>query len=72
MDVGEFEKYRKIINHRKTTHWFGRFKEEYDALYYAMEILRLEKELDKTIKGQGVVFLLFIKDILSNKRILVQ
>lgn len=53
MDVGEFEKYRKIINNRKPTHWFDRFKEEYEALYYAMEILRLEKELTKTIKGQG-------------------
>ncbi|MBF7082784.1 BREX-1 system phosphatase PglZ type A [Desulfallas sp. Bu1-1] len=58
MDVGEFEKYRKIINNRKPTHWFELFKDEYDLLYNAMEILRLEKELNKTIKGQRAYELL--------------
>ncbi|WP_066638539.1 BREX-1 system phosphatase PglZ type A [Desulfolucanica intricata] len=53
MDVGEFEKYRKFINSRRTTHWFNRFKEEYEAIYYAMEILRMERELAKTIKGSS-------------------
>lgn len=51
MDIGEFEKYRKIINSRRTTHWYNQFKEEYVALYYALEILRMEWELDKTIRG---------------------
>ncbi len=49
--VGEFEKYRKIINGRRTSHWFNILNNEYDAIYYAMEILRLESELDKSIKG---------------------
>ena len=51
-DVGEFEKYRKIINARKTTHWYEHFEKEYEAIYFAMELLRMEKELGKTIKGQ--------------------
>ncbi|MBU5425119.1 BREX-1 system phosphatase PglZ type A [Tissierella pigra] len=50
-NVGEYEKYRKIINKRRTTHWFSRLSNEYDTIYYAMEILRLEKELEKNIKG---------------------
>lgn len=52
MDIGEFEKYRKIINSRRTTHWFKKFKQQYEAIYYATEILRMEKELEKTIKGR--------------------
>ncbi|MBV1818011.1 BREX-1 system phosphatase PglZ type A [Clostridium cochlearium] len=50
-NVGEYEKYRKIINKRRTSHWFSQLSNEYDAIYYAMEILRLEKELEKNIKG---------------------
>jgi uncharacterized protein (TIGR02687 family) len=50
-NVGEYEKYRKIINKRRTSHWFSGLSNEYDAIYYAMEILRLEKELEKSIKG---------------------
>lgn len=49
--IGEYEKYRKIINRRRTTHWFPRLNHEYDSIYYAMEILLLEDELQKTIKG---------------------
>jgi len=52
-NIGEFEKYRKIINRRRTTHWFNRLSNEYEAIYFAMEILRLEQELQKTIKGSS-------------------
>ena len=58
LDIGEFEQYRKIINSRKPTYWFERLKDEYDALYYAIEIIRMEKELNKTIKGQRAYDLL--------------
>lgn len=51
--IGEFETYRKIINRRRTTHWFKQLKSEYNAIYYAMEVLRLEQELKKTIKGSS-------------------
>jgi uncharacterized protein (TIGR02687 family) len=50
-DIGEYERYRKIINRRRTTHWFPQLSNEYDSIYYAMEILRLENELQKTIRG---------------------
>lgn len=52
-NIGEFEKYRKIINRRRTTHWFNKLNNEYESIYYAMEILRLEQELQKTIKGSS-------------------
>lgn len=50
-NVGEYERYRKIINKRRTTHWFSKLRNEYNAIYFAMEILRLENELQKSIKG---------------------
>lgn len=50
-NIGEFERYRKIINRRRTTHYFSKFYNEYEAIYFAMEILRFEQELQKTIKG---------------------
>mgnify|MGYP000867571265 FL=1 len=50
-NIGEFERYRKIINRRRTTHWFSKYQNEYEAIYFAMEILRFEQELQKTIKG---------------------
>lgn len=50
-NIGEYEKYRKVINRRRTTHWFNKFQNKYEAIYYGMEILRLENELSKNIKG---------------------
>ncbi|WP_352420855.1 BREX-1 system phosphatase PglZ type A [Proteiniborus sp.] len=50
-NTGEYENYRKIINRRKTTHWYNKLSNEYEILYYGMEILRLENELQKSIKG---------------------
>lgn len=50
-NIGEFEKYRRIVNRRRTTHWFRKLRNEYEAIYFAMEILRFEKELQKTLKG---------------------
>jgi len=50
-NVGEYEKYRKIINRRRRTHWFNKLSDEYETVYYGMEILRLENELQKTLKG---------------------
>lgn len=50
-NIGEYERYRKIINRRRKTHWFSKLNNEYEAIYYGMEILRLENELQKSIKG---------------------
>ncbi len=52
-NIGEYENYRKIINKRRITHWFSQLEDEYNAIYYAMEILRLESELDKSIRGKS-------------------
>ena len=57
-NIGEFERYRKIINRRKTAHWFNKYYNEYEAIYFAMEILRIEQELQKTIKGSTAFELL--------------
>ncbi|AZR71958.1 TIGR02687 family protein [Anoxybacter fermentans] len=51
-DIGEFERYRKIINNRKTSHWFNQKKYEYEALYYALEVLEMERRMGKVIRGQ--------------------
>lgn len=50
-NIGEYEKYRKIINRRRTSHWFNKLKNEYEAIYYSVEILRLQNELQKSLKG---------------------
>lgn len=52
-DIGEYEKYRKIINKRRTTHWYSDFEKEYNTIYYAMEILKLQDELKKTLRGSN-------------------
>ncbi|MBZ2174148.1 BREX-1 system phosphatase PglZ type A [Schnuerera sp. xch1] len=52
-NVGEYEKYRKIINKRRTTHWYNDFEQEYNAIYYAMEILKLQVQLQKTLIGSN-------------------
>ena len=59
-NIGEFERYRKIINRRRTTHWFSIYSNEYESIYFAMEVLRFEQELQKTIKGSTAF------DILDN------
>jgi uncharacterized protein (TIGR02687 family) len=50
-DIGEFTKYRKIINKRRTSHWFAEFQDEYEALYYAVALLEAEKKAGKKITG---------------------
>lgn len=50
-DIGEFTKYRKIINKRRTSHWFAEFQDEYEALYYAAALLEAEKKAGKKITG---------------------
>lgn len=50
-NIGEYERYRKIINRRRTMHWFNQLSNEYEVIYFGMEILRLENELQKSLKG---------------------
>ena len=50
-DIGEFTKYRRIIDKRRTSHWFAEFQDEYEALYYAVALLEAEKKAGKKITG---------------------
>ncbi len=40
--IGEFDRYRKIINKRRKSHWFDTYSNEYEALYYALQFLEME------------------------------
>ena len=42
--IGEFDKYHEIIDKRRTGHWFGIYRNEYEALYFAAEVFKMEKE----------------------------
>lgn len=50
--IGEFDKYRKIINSRRTSHWFGIYQNEYEALDFALELFEMENRMGVAIKGQ--------------------
>ncbi|MBV1819080.1 BREX-1 system phosphatase PglZ type A [Anaerosalibacter bizertensis] len=49
----EYERYRKIINKRRTSHWFPIYKYEYEAIYYAMGLFEKEREILNNIKGKS-------------------
>ncbi len=51
--VQEFDQYRHYINSRRTNHWFDHFRYEYEALYYAVLLLELEKKIGAVIPGQS-------------------
>jgi uncharacterized protein (TIGR02687 family) len=50
--IGEFDRYRKIINKRRISHWFATYRNEYEALYFAIQLLEMEKKMDGAIKPQ--------------------
>lgn len=49
-NIGEFEKYKSIINKRRTSHWYGIFENEYSSIYYAIELLKLKNELQNSLR----------------------
>ncbi len=51
--IGEFDRYRKIINKRRISHWFETYRNEYEALYFATQLLEMEKRLKGVIKAQS-------------------
>ena len=57
-DVGEFDRYRKIINERRTSYWFKHYSSEYEALHYALELLRAESRMGKEINS-GTAYEMF-------------
>src|SRR5699024_1139174 len=38
-NLKEYERYKKIVNRRRTSHWFSIYKYEYEAIYYAIKLL---------------------------------
>lgn len=52
MGVGEYEKYRRIINHRRNKRFFGEFETEYTALLYACEFHMLCEKY-KELRGNS-------------------
>jgi len=49
-DIGEFEKYRDIIQTRRTKHWYNLFKFEYECLYWAIELFDCWKNVRQDIR----------------------
>ena len=52
-DIGEFEKYRRIIDERRTSHWFEIYSNEYETLYFAAEFFEMEKIMGEVVKVQS-------------------
>ena len=46
-NVGEYDRYRKVINQRRKTHWFSHFEYTYEVLYFALSFLEKLKSLDE-------------------------
>lgn len=52
-ELSEYERYKRIINKRRTSHWFSKYKNEYEALYYSIEIFEKEREILNNIKARN-------------------
>jgi uncharacterized protein (TIGR02687 family) len=51
-DIGEFDKYKEIIQNRRTKHWYSMFKNEYESLYWAINLFSKWKQLSPSIREQ--------------------
>jgi len=49
-DIGEFERYRDIIQARRTKHWYNFFKSEYECIYWAIELFDCWKDVSQDIR----------------------
>jgi len=49
-DIGEFERYRDIIQARRTKHWYNFFKSEYECIYWAIELFDCWKDVSQNIR----------------------
>jgi uncharacterized protein (TIGR02687 family) len=49
-DIGEFKKYRDIIQIRRTKHWYNLFKSEYEYMYWAIELFDCWKNISQDIR----------------------
>jgi uncharacterized protein (TIGR02687 family) len=49
-DIGEFERYRDIIQTRRTKHWYDLLKSEYECIYWAIELFEFWKDMSNSIR----------------------
>lgn len=49
-DIGEFERYKDIIQARRTKHWYNLFKSEYECIYWAIELFDCWKDVSQNIR----------------------
>ncbi len=49
-DIGEFEKYRDIIQARRTRHWYNLYRFEYECIYWAIELFDFWKDVNQDIR----------------------
>lgn len=49
-DIGEFERYRDIIQVRRTKHWYNLFKSEYECIYWTIELFDCWKDVSQDIR----------------------
>ena len=49
-NIGEFERYRDIIQARRTKHWYNLFKSEYECIYWAIELFDCWKDVSQNIR----------------------
>ena len=49
-DIGEFGRYRDIIQARRTKHWYNFFKSEYECIYWAIELFDCWKDVSQNIR----------------------
>ena len=49
-NIGEFERYRDIIQARRTKHWYNLFKSEYECIYWAIELFDCWKDVSQSIR----------------------
>lgn len=52
-DLNEYERYKKIINKRRTSHWFSIYKYEYETIYYAISLFEKEREILSNMKAKN-------------------
>lgn len=49
-DIGEFDKYRDIVQERRTNHWYNLYKFEYECIHWAIELFDSWKAVSHDIK----------------------
>jgi len=52
-NIEEYQRYREMILVRRPLHWYKTFQNEYEAIYYAIELFKWHSECGREIKQQS-------------------